>query len=136
METQNLVISFDYSWFLAKNLAYAECLIMKFHYRNSSNVKVENLKNKFSFLPFFQKIEFFLTAIVCGNCFFRLRPSSYFSEGVSFTSKFPIWDMIFSSFNLLFLRHDFLCLPNAFFAILKRVFHIKIPNQVSKIIVL
>ena len=37
METQNLVISFDYSWFLAKNLAYAECRIMKFHYRNSSN---------------------------------------------------------------------------------------------------
>ena len=27
METQNLVISFDYSWFLAKNLAYAECRI-------------------------------------------------------------------------------------------------------------
>ena len=39
METQNLVISFDYSWFLAKNLAYAECWIMKFHYRNSSNEK-------------------------------------------------------------------------------------------------
>ena len=38
METQNLVISFDYSWFLAKNLAYAEGLIMKFHYRNSSTV--------------------------------------------------------------------------------------------------
>jgi hypothetical protein len=37
METQNLVISFDYSWFLAKNLAYAECWIMKFHYRNSSS---------------------------------------------------------------------------------------------------
>ena len=37
METQNLVISFDYSWFLAKNLAYAECPIMKFHYRNSSS---------------------------------------------------------------------------------------------------
>ena len=37
MKTQNLVISFDYSWFLAKNLAYAECRIMKFHYRNSSN---------------------------------------------------------------------------------------------------
>ena len=36
METQNLVISFDYSWFLVKNLAYAECRIMKFHYRNSS----------------------------------------------------------------------------------------------------
>ena len=36
METQNLVISFDYSWFLAKSLAYPECLIMKFHYRNSS----------------------------------------------------------------------------------------------------
>ena len=36
METQNLVISFDYSWFLAKNFAYAECRIMKFHYRNSS----------------------------------------------------------------------------------------------------
>ena len=36
METQNLVISFDYSWFLAKNLAYDECWIMKFHYRNSS----------------------------------------------------------------------------------------------------
>ena len=30
-ETQNLVISFDYSWFLAKNFAYAECRIMKFH---------------------------------------------------------------------------------------------------------
>ena len=39
METQNLVISFDYSWFLAKNLAYAECLIMKFHYRNSSSLE-------------------------------------------------------------------------------------------------
>ena len=37
MESQNLIISFDYSWFLAKNLAYAECPIMKFHYRNSSN---------------------------------------------------------------------------------------------------
>ena len=37
METQNLVISFDYSWFLAKNLAYAKCIIMKLHYRNSSN---------------------------------------------------------------------------------------------------
>ena len=36
METQNLVISFDYSWFLAKNLAYNKCRIMKFHYRNSS----------------------------------------------------------------------------------------------------
>ena len=36
MKTQNLVISFDYSWFFAKNLAYAECPIMKFHYRNSS----------------------------------------------------------------------------------------------------
>ena len=32
-----MVISFDYSQFLAKNLAYAaECPIMKFHYRNSS----------------------------------------------------------------------------------------------------
>ena len=39
METQNLIISFDYSWFLAKNLAYAECLIMKFHYRNSSSIQ-------------------------------------------------------------------------------------------------
>ena len=37
METQNLVILFDYSWFLAKNIAYAEGWIMKFHYRNSSN---------------------------------------------------------------------------------------------------
>ena len=36
METQNLEISFDYSWFLAKNFAYAECPIMKFHDRNSS----------------------------------------------------------------------------------------------------
>ena len=36
METKNLVISFDYSWFLAKNLAYAKCPDMKFHYRNSS----------------------------------------------------------------------------------------------------
>ena len=41
METQNLVISFDYSWFLAKNLAYAECRIMKFYYRNSSNAEVD-----------------------------------------------------------------------------------------------
>ena len=40
METQNLVISFDYSWFLAENLAYAECPIKKFHYRNSSNVDI------------------------------------------------------------------------------------------------
>ena len=39
METQNLVISFDYSWFLAKNFAYAKCSIMKFHYRNSSTVE-------------------------------------------------------------------------------------------------
>ena len=37
METQNFVILFDYSWFLAKNLAYAKCPIMKFHYRNSSS---------------------------------------------------------------------------------------------------
>ena len=37
MATQNLVISFDYSLFLAKNLAYAECPIIKFHYRNSSS---------------------------------------------------------------------------------------------------
>ena len=36
IETRNLVISFDCTWFLAKNLAYAECRIMKFHYRNSS----------------------------------------------------------------------------------------------------
>ena len=36
-QTVNLVISLDYSWFLAKNLAYVECPIMKFHYRNSSN---------------------------------------------------------------------------------------------------
>ena len=28
------------SWFLAKNLAYAECWIMKFHYRNSSTANV------------------------------------------------------------------------------------------------
>ena len=39
METKNLLISFDYSWFLAKNLAYAECLILKFHYRNSSTIE-------------------------------------------------------------------------------------------------
>ena len=39
METQNLVISFDCSWFLTKNLAYVECPIMKFHYQNSSNVQ-------------------------------------------------------------------------------------------------
>ena len=44
METQNLVISFDYSWFLAKNLAYAECRIMKFHYRNSSNEHVHRIQ--------------------------------------------------------------------------------------------
>ena len=40
METQNLVISFDCSWFLAQNLAYAECWIMKFHYQNSSNLQL------------------------------------------------------------------------------------------------
>ena len=40
METQNLVISFDYSWFLAKNLAYAECRIMKFQYQNSSTADI------------------------------------------------------------------------------------------------
>mgnify|MGYP006975905803 CR=1 FL=1 len=33
---KNLVISFDYSWFLAKNLS-----IMKFHYQNSSTVHIE-----------------------------------------------------------------------------------------------
>ena len=38
METQNLEILFDYSWFLAKNLAHAKCRIMKFHYQNSSTV--------------------------------------------------------------------------------------------------
>ena len=57
METQNLVISFDYSWFLAKNLAYAECLIMKFHYRNSSSscsllhFKVERISERYSNEP-------------------------------------------------------------------------------------
>ena len=49
METQNLVISFDYSWFLAKNLAYAECPIMKFHYRNSSNIHTRAWKNSHIF---------------------------------------------------------------------------------------
>ena len=38
METQNLEISFDYSWFLAKHLAYAKCPIIKFHYRNSCHL--------------------------------------------------------------------------------------------------
>ena len=46
METQNLIISFDYGWFLAKNLAYAECSIMKFHYRNSSSVQKPKFKDK------------------------------------------------------------------------------------------
>ena len=50
METQNLVISFDYSRFLAKNLAYAECRIMKFHYRNSSNVHSLHTSDIFIFL--------------------------------------------------------------------------------------
>ena len=49
METQNLVISFDYSWFLAKNLAYAECPIVKFHYRNSNR---NNLKSGWLFYHF------------------------------------------------------------------------------------
>ena len=44
METQNLVISFDYSWFLAKNLAYAECRIMKFHYRNLTTTQAVKIK--------------------------------------------------------------------------------------------
>ena len=46
METQNLVISFDYGWFLAKNLVYAECIIMKFHNRNSSSVQKPKFKDK------------------------------------------------------------------------------------------
>ena len=59
METQNLVISFDYSWFLAKNLAYAECRIMKFHYRNSSKCtwfsnNRKKLQNPITLLPFIQ----------------------------------------------------------------------------------
>ena len=56
METQNLVISSDYSWFLAKNLAYAY-RIMKFHYWNSSimrkhekNRNVVFLKRKYIYL--------------------------------------------------------------------------------------
>ena len=35
----NFIWLIDYSWFLAKNLAYAECPIMKFHYRNSSTAE-------------------------------------------------------------------------------------------------
>ena len=58
METQNLVISFDYSWFLVKNLAYAECLIMKFHYRNSSTnwvIKAEkSTKTSWHFINFLE----------------------------------------------------------------------------------
>ena len=52
METQNLVISFDYSWFLAKNLVYAERRIIKFHYRHSSNLH-------YSILPLVQEPKHF-----------------------------------------------------------------------------
>ena len=52
METQNLVI-FDYSWFLAKNLAYAECRIMKFYYRNSSTLEVLYSPDQFLGWDFF-----------------------------------------------------------------------------------
>ena len=41
---------FDYSWFLAKNLAYAESPIMKFHYRNSSTLQSSQL-SPLVFLP-------------------------------------------------------------------------------------
>ena len=80
METQNLVISFDYSWFLAKNLAYAECPIMKFHYRNSSipysiclfgmcsGITVEvHLKN-----CNFEKLQFF-TVDLCSLYFLQVK---------------------------------------------------------------
>ena len=53
MDTQNLVISFDYSWFLAKNLAYAEWLILKFHYQN--------------YLTFSEKKKNFLDWIMTGH---------------------------------------------------------------------
>ena len=58
METQNLVISFDYSWFLAKNLAYAECPIMKFHYRNSSTVDKSKVEISQNFVAFSECMNF------------------------------------------------------------------------------
>ena len=66
METQNLVISFDYSWFLAKNLAYAECRIMKFHYRNSSTV-TSLAKEKSHVTIFFQKQDTTLSSLCLWN---------------------------------------------------------------------
>ena len=59
METQNLLISFDYSWFLAKNFAYAECLIMKFHYRNSSIVDLSEFVELVHFVnsPVFPELQ-------------------------------------------------------------------------------
>ena len=43
-------------WFLAKNLAYAKCRIIKFHYRNSSNIHAISIilvDNNFGLAPFF-----------------------------------------------------------------------------------
>ena len=69
METQNLVISFDYSWFLAKNLACAECPIMKFHYRNSSNNHYLCRCRKVGKTPFGLLLHFRLTLPAWGQYF-------------------------------------------------------------------
>ena len=67
METQNLVISFDYSWFLAKNLAYAECPIMKFQYWNSSTknqryLLLDATRSSYFFWKVSENLSLFLTS--------------------------------------------------------------------------
>ena len=89
METQNLVISFDYSWFLAKNLAYDECWIMKFHYRNSSNV--ERFRNHFIFLPAYSLTTVNVSALTIVNLI--LSPFKVFTLYDNFWSILKLLEM-------------------------------------------
>ena len=71
-EYQFMRTVFDYSWFLTKNLSFAECPIMKFHYRNSSNT-YQCLLIKFT-VKYFSKLD-----IKHGTCSFYLV-NIYFLE--------------------------------------------------------
>ena len=74
METRNLVISFDYSWCLTKNLAYA-CLIMKFHYRNSSSVDFFLIRDIFREIFKIYFFRFSIAKILYYTCFYSLGHS-------------------------------------------------------------
>ena len=110
METQNLVISFDFSWFLAKNLVYAECRIMKFQYRNSS---IEHLCYKcYIFFSFRDMHEF-----ECGRNYVGLCENMTsingetllkFLRNVSFTGE---WFFTIKSRNFNFRELDWSNLP-------------------------